>query len=63
MATPADVAAQIVALASPRVSGHVSGQVVMVDGGFEGRRLNTAEEIDERMGGDAGEGYGPGVLR
>jgi 3-oxoacyl-[acyl-carrier protein] reductase len=34
---PEDVAAQIVALASDRVSGHVTGQVVTVAGGMEGR--------------------------
>lgn len=34
---PEDVAAQVVVLASPRLSGHVTGQVVMVAGGMEGR--------------------------
>ena len=37
VATPEDVAAQVVALASPLVSGHVTGQVVTVAGGMEGR--------------------------
>ena len=37
VAQPEDVAAQVVALASDRVSGHVSGQVVLVAGGMEGR--------------------------
>jgi 3-oxoacyl-[acyl-carrier protein] reductase len=37
VATADDVAAQIVALASPLISGHVSGQVVTVAGGMEGR--------------------------
>ena len=37
VAQPEDVAAQVVALASPVVSGHVSGQVVTVAGGMEGR--------------------------
>jgi 3-oxoacyl-[acyl-carrier protein] reductase len=36
-ATAIDVAAQVVALASPVVSGHVTGQVVTVAGGMEGR--------------------------
>jgi len=40
VATPEDVAAQIVALASPLVSGHVTGQVVTVAGGMEGRVLH-----------------------
>jgi 3-oxoacyl-[acyl-carrier protein] reductase len=35
--TPEDVAAQVVALASDRISGHVTGQVVVVAGGMEGR--------------------------
>lgn len=34
---PDDVAAQVVALASDRISGHVTGQVVVVAGGMEGR--------------------------
>ncbi len=34
---PEDVAAQVVTLASDRVSGHVSGQVITVAGGMEGR--------------------------
>ena len=37
VAQPKDVAAQVVALASDRISGHVSGQVVVVAGGMEGR--------------------------
>jgi 3-oxoacyl-[acyl-carrier protein] reductase len=37
VAQPEDVAAQVVALASPAVSGHVTGQVVTVAGGMEGR--------------------------
>jgi 3-oxoacyl-[acyl-carrier protein] reductase len=37
VAQPDDVAAQVVALASPVVSGHVTGQVVTVAGGMEGR--------------------------
>ena len=40
VATPEDVAAQVVALASPIVSGHVTGQVVTVAGGMEGRVLH-----------------------
>jgi 3-oxoacyl-[acyl-carrier protein] reductase len=37
VAQPEDVAAQVVALASPVISGHVSGQIVTVAGGMEGR--------------------------
>lgn len=37
VAQPEDVAAQVVLLASPLLSGHVTGQVVTVAGGMEGR--------------------------
>ena len=37
MARPEDVAAQVVTMASDAISGHVTGQVVMVAGGMEGR--------------------------
>jgi 3-oxoacyl-[acyl-carrier protein] reductase len=37
VAQPEDVAAQVVVLASPVLSGHVTGQVVTVAGGMEGR--------------------------
>ena len=37
VAQPEDVARQIVVLASDRLSGHVSGQIVTVAGGMEGR--------------------------
>jgi 3-oxoacyl-[acyl-carrier protein] reductase len=37
VAQPEDIAAQVVSLASPVVSGHVTGQVVTVAGGMEGR--------------------------
>jgi 3-oxoacyl-[acyl-carrier protein] reductase len=40
VATPEDVARQVVVLASDRLSGHVSGQVVLVAGGMEGRVLH-----------------------
>jgi 3-oxoacyl-[acyl-carrier protein] reductase len=40
-AEPEDVARQVVALASDEVSGHVTGQVVMIAGGMEGRLLHT----------------------
>lgn len=37
LATPEDVAAQVVILASDHLSGHVTGQVITVAGGMEGR--------------------------
>jgi 3-oxoacyl-[acyl-carrier protein] reductase len=39
LATPDDVAAQVVVLASDRLSGHLSGEVVTVAGGMEGRLI------------------------
>jgi 3-oxoacyl-[acyl-carrier protein] reductase len=41
VAAPREVAAQVVALASPLISGHVTGQVVVVAGGMEGRVLHA----------------------
>jgi 3-oxoacyl-[acyl-carrier protein] reductase len=40
VAQPEDVARQVVVLASDELSGHVTGQVVTVAGGMEGRILN-----------------------
>jgi 3-oxoacyl-[acyl-carrier protein] reductase len=40
VATPDDVARQVVVLASDELSGHVTGQVVTVAGGMEGRVLH-----------------------
>jgi 3-oxoacyl-[acyl-carrier protein] reductase len=41
VAEPEDVARQVVALASDEISGHVTGQVVVVAGGMEGRLLHS----------------------
>lgn len=41
VATPEDVAAQVVVLASDVLSGHVTGQVVVVAGGMEGRVIHN----------------------
>lgn len=46
VARPADVAAAVVYLASARLAGHITGQVLSVAGGMEGRVLYTPEEID-----------------
>jgi 3-oxoacyl-[acyl-carrier protein] reductase len=42
VAQPVDVAAQVVALAAPALSGHITGQVVTVAGGLEGRVLHES---------------------
>jgi 3-oxoacyl-[acyl-carrier protein] reductase len=44
VARPEDVARQVVVLASDRLSGHVSGQVVVVAGGMEGRVVHDDDE-------------------
>ena len=41
VAIPEDVAAQVVVLASERLSGHVTGELVTVAGGMEGRLLHA----------------------
>jgi 3-oxoacyl-[acyl-carrier protein] reductase len=41
--TPQDVAAQVVVLASDALSGHVTGQLVTVAGGMEGRTVHDDE--------------------
>lgn len=40
VATPEDIARQIVVLTSDEISGHVTGQVVVVAGGMEGRTIH-----------------------
>lgn len=40
-----DIATQIVMLSSSIVSGHVTGQAVMVEGGMEGRLLNKPQDL------------------
>lgn len=46
IARPRDVAMTAVFLASSRLSGHLTGQVLPVSGGMEGRVLYQPEEID-----------------
>jgi 3-oxoacyl-[acyl-carrier protein] reductase len=43
---PQDVAAAVVYLASGRLSGHMTGQILTVAGGMEGRVLYDSNEID-----------------
>jgi 3-oxoacyl-[acyl-carrier protein] reductase len=44
VAQPEDVAAQVVVLSSDRLSGHVTGHLVVVAGGMEGRTVHPDEE-------------------
>jgi 3-oxoacyl-[acyl-carrier protein] reductase len=48
VAQPEDVAAQVVVLASDTLSGHVTGQVVVVAGGMEGRIVHDPMTDEER---------------
>jgi 3-oxoacyl-[acyl-carrier protein] reductase len=43
LATAEDVAAQVVVLASDRAAGHVTGEIVTVAGGMEGRVLHEEQ--------------------
>ncbi|GJE92999.1 SDR family oxidoreductase [Phanerochaete sordida] len=45
VAEPEDIASQVVILSSSSVSGHVTGQVILVEGGMEGRLLNKPEDV------------------
>ncbi|KAH0826473.1 NAD dependent epimerase/dehydratase [Lanmaoa asiatica] len=45
IAMPINITTQIVVQSSSMVSGHVTGQVLMVEGGTEGRLLNKPEDI------------------
>ena len=42
VAQPEDVARQVVVLASDELSGHVTGQVVTIAGGMEGRTIHES---------------------
>jgi 3-oxoacyl-[acyl-carrier protein] reductase len=46
VARPQDVANAILYLASSRLSGHITGQILTVAGGMEGRVLYQPEEVD-----------------
>ena len=46
IARPEDIAASVVYLSAPGMARHVSGEVVTVAGGMEGRRLWHPEDID-----------------
>ncbi|KAL1938354.1 hypothetical protein VTO73DRAFT_11805 [Trametes versicolor] len=45
VATPQDVAGQVVVISSPSLSGHITGQVLMIEGGMEGRLLNERKDL------------------
>jgi 3-oxoacyl-[acyl-carrier protein] reductase len=41
-----DIAATVVFLASDRLSGHISGEIITVSGGMEGRLVHSPQDID-----------------
>lgn len=46
LARPGDVAKSVLFLASPRLSGHMTGQILELSGGLEGRVIYSSDEID-----------------
>lgn len=46
VARPEDVASAIVFLSSDRLAGHITGEILTVAGGMEGRLLHLRDEID-----------------
>ncbi len=46
LARPEDIARTVVFLSSDKLAGHISGQVITVAGGMEGRKLFDSEEIN-----------------
>lgn len=46
---PSDVASAVLFLASSRLAGHITGQVLVTSGGMEGRVLHEADQIDPRQ--------------
>ncbi len=55
VASPADVARVIAGLASPRLSRHVTGEVITVAGGMEGRVLRERDAVDRSAALDGSE--------
>jgi 3-oxoacyl-[acyl-carrier protein] reductase len=45
LATPADIASAILWTASPLAAGHVTGEIISVAGGMEGRLLNAPMRV------------------
>ena len=46
LARPEDIARTVVFLSSDKLAGHISGQVITVAGGMEGRKLFESAEIN-----------------
>ncbi len=46
IARPEDIAYAIVFLSSDKLAGHISGEIITISGGMEGRVLHSPEDID-----------------
>ncbi|MFX0122729.1 MAG: SDR family NAD(P)-dependent oxidoreductase [Candidatus Hodarchaeota archaeon] len=46
IARPYDIAQSVVFLSSDKLAGHISGQIITVAGGMEGRKLFKLDEVD-----------------
>ena len=49
VARPEDVASAIVFLSSDRLAGHITGEILTVAGGMEGRLLHAPDEVNPRQ--------------
>eukprot|EP01125_Pyxidicula_operculata_P020769 TRINITY_DN7772_c0_g1_i2.p2 TRINITY_DN7772_c0_g1~~TRINITY_DN7772_c0_g1_i2.p2 ORF type:complete len:135 (-),score=25.43 TRINITY_DN7772_c0_g1_i2:45-449(-) len=48
IASVTEVANVVLSVASPLIGSHMSGNIIMIDGGMEGRVLWTEEEIESK---------------
>ena len=49
LARPEDIGNAVVFLSSDKLARHITGEVLVIAGGMEGRRLWNAEEVDTRL--------------
>lgn len=49
LARPEDIANAVVFLSSDRLARHISGQILVIAGGMEGRQLWNSDELDTRI--------------
>jgi NAD(P)-dependent dehydrogenase (short-subunit alcohol dehydrogenase family) len=46
VARPEEIASAVVFLSSPTLAGHITGEVITISGGMEGRLLHPRDKID-----------------